>query len=551
MLFKIQRKLPYTCRFMLILVILLTSFFVPPKESLAFSYQYSTFPEGKLGISRPEIGVKLTLNESLHPSSFTFYLNDKEVKASYNPSTTSFYYKPSSDLPAGTYKARLILRYDGYQDGTLEWGFTILPGAMASFAAPNSEQQTGLQAINDYRLLNHLPPVIFNDALNAAAQKHAEYLANNKIDVANASISLHDEDPAKPGYIGKSLGERMSYVGYSYGAGEDAAYNHVGLVEAIDSLFAAPYHRTPFLSPNMTEIGVYQVGDYHVIEFGYREATSPQFIVSPADGDTFVPIAFNGHETPDPIRLHKQLDYPIGYPLMGAVSAPGITRVTIQQADLTDEKGGKVELLNNQSSNDDHLDTEVILLPVKPLLPDSTYTAHLKLNGFDKSGAATTFEKTWKFRTEPSSGIGAKKLHADSQTYMLQLNQLGLERSHVVTFGLDAQDYALDQIRFPMKQKPYIADGTSFLYIRDLAEALGASVTWDDARKAAIYTKKDKTVTFFTGRNVYAINGVEATTPSPAKLINETTMIPVRLLSETLGAKVEFIDSTRTVKITY
>lgn len=548
---QVKMYLPYMLRFVLILVILLTGFLLPPKQSWALSYSYSSFPDGKLGISRPEIGVKLSLSEQQNLSSYILYLNDKEVNATYNPSTTSFYYKPSADLPAGPYKVRLILRYDGYQDGILDWGFTILPGALTSFKAPNTEQQAGLQAINDYRLLNRLPPVIFNDALNAAAQKHAEYLAKNKIDVINTSVSLHDEDPTKPGYIGKSLAERINYVGYPYGAGEDAAYNHVSLVEAIDSLFDAPYHRTPFLNPNVAEIGVYRDGDYHVIEFGYREATSPQFIISPAEGDAFVPTSFDGNETPDPIRLHKQLDYPVGYPLMGVVSAPGITKVSILQADLSDEKGAKVELLNNQASNDDHLDTEVILLPAKPLLPDTTYQAHLKLSAVNNSGAATTFEKTWKFRTEPSTGIGAKKLHADSMVYMLQLNQLGLERSHVVTFGLDDQDYTLDQIRFPMKQKPYIVDGTSFLYIRDLAAALGASVTWDDSRKAAIYTKKGKVITFFTGRNVYAINGVEVTTPSPARLINETTMIPVRLLSETLGAKVDYIDPTRTVKITY
>jgi uncharacterized protein YkwD len=548
MSFRFHRSL----KVFLFMIVLLSSLILPAKPTWAFTYSYVTFPDGKLGIARPDIGVNfLELTEPLTPVSYEMYLNNKLVNSVYDPQKKQYIYHPATDLPPGVYTAKLVFRYEGYQAKTLQWSFTILGGAAILSAGSTAEQRAGLQAINDYRQLLGLSPVVFNNALNTAALKHAHYLAANKIDPVNTSVSLHDENPAGTAFIGQSLMDRINFVGYGKGAAEDVAYKRSTLVEAIDSLFDAPYHRSPFLSPDMVEIGIAKEGDYHVVEFGYQSPATSQLVVSPSDGDIFVPTAFDGHEAPDPIRMHNQVSYPVGYPLMASVTGPGITRTALQSATLVDESGKKLELLQNQASNDDHLDTEVILLPAEPLKADTVYQASIKLTAYYKDGKTQSFDKSWKFRTEQAPGFGSDKLHADASGYMLQIGNLGLIRQHSVSFGLDNNYYLLDQIRFPMMRTPYIVDGTSFLYIRDLAAALGASVSWDDTRKAAIYKKNDKTVTFFTKRNVYAIDGVEYSTGAPAQLINEMTMIPVRLLSYTLGAKVDYIESTRTVILTY
>jgi uncharacterized protein YkwD len=544
-------KIQQSLKVLLALVILLGGILLPANSSWALSYSYLTFPQGKSGIARPDIGVKLELSEPISQASYELYLNNKLVETVSNGNNSSFTYQPKTDLAPGSYNAKLVITFQGYQTKSIDWSFSILEGAGTLSTSSSQEQRIGLQAINDYRMLLGLPPVVFNNALNTAAQKHANYLAVNRIDPVNTSVSLHDEHPSKAAYIGSTLVERMNYVGYGKSAAEDVAYKNSSLVEAIDSLFDAPYHRGPFLNPDMIEVGVAREGNYHVIQFGFKEPSGTQLTISPSDGDVFVPTSFDGHETPDPIRMHKQTSYPVGYPLMATVTGPGLTKVSIQAASLKDESGKNIELLHNQEANDDHLDNEVILLPAKPLSADTVYQASLKLTGVYRDGRLQTFEREWKFRTEPTPGIGATKLHSDAKGYMLQISSLGLKREHSVSFGLDNQYYLVDQVRFPMMRKPHIVDGTSFLYIRDLAAALGATVSWDDSRKAAIYTKKDKTVTFFTKRNVYAINGIESTTVSPALLVNETTMIPVRLLSNTLGAKVDYVDRTRTVVLTY
>jgi uncharacterized protein YkwD len=544
-------KFQHSLKIFLFLLLLLGGILLPAKPSFALSYSYQTFPSGNLGIARPDIGISMELSEQILVSSYKMYVNNKLVDAGYDANLSTFKYQPKQDLAPGTYSVKLELQYAGYQTKSITWNFSILSGASTLSTSITAEQRGGLQAINDYRLLLGLPPVVFNNALNTAALKHANYLSVNQIDPIRTGISLHDQSPSKQAYIGRNLIDRINYVGYGNGAAEDVAYKHSTLIEAIDSLYDAPYHRSPFLNPDLVEVGIARDGNYHVIEFGFKESAAAKLTVSPSDGDAFVPTTFDGHEAPDPIRMHKLASYPVGYPLMASINGPGIVKSSLQSASLTDDSDNKITLLQNQSSNDDHLDTEVILIPNKPLSANTIYHASVKLTAIYKDGTTQSFEKDWKFRTESSPGLGSDKLHTDTTNYMLQIGKLSSDHQNTVTFGLDNSYYQLNQQRFPMMIKPFIVDGTSYLYIRDLAAALGATISWDDSRKAAIYTKNNQTVTFFTKRNVYAINGVEYSTGSPAQLVNETTMIPVRLLSFTLGAQVDYVDSTRTVIITY
>ncbi|MEW9699026.1 stalk domain-containing protein [Paenibacillus sp. SI8] len=534
-----------------IMFLLLSGMIWAAKPSYALSYGSTTYPKGNVGISRPDIMATIYLSEGKTTESYHFYLNGKEVKASYDPVSVKYVYRPESDLPPGDYSASLVFSFEGYQPVSIDWKFTILPNATAISTTTSKEQQDGLRAINDYRAKLGLSAVKFSDPLNTAAQKHAEYLAQNKIDPISSSVSMHEEDASLAGYFGKTLGDRMQYIGYSRSGSEDVAYNHSTLVEAIDSLFDAPYHRSPFMVPGLVEVGIFKSGDFHVIEFGYADGVSPELVVSPGSNDVYAPTEFDGHEDPDPLRLHSGNEYPVGYPIMATVNGPGVQKVSLVEAELKDESGSVVPLLINAPDKDEHLDTEVILIPAKPLRLDTTYKAKIKLTAAMKDGSTRPFDKEWSFRTEPKSGLGVLKLHKDAVAYTMQMGNFGLNRTHTVTFGLNDDAYKLDMISYPMNKKPYILDGTSYLYIRDLAAALGATVEWDDKQKAAIYKKKDKTIIFYTQRNAYSINGEEHETNSGAKLVNETTMIPVRLLSETLGAKVSYVESTRTVIINY
>ncbi|TVY10272.1 stalk domain-containing protein [Paenibacillus cremeus] len=524
---------------------------VPGKPVHAESYSYGTSPTNTIGVARPTISFLFKTDIASPPSSYAMYLNDAKVAVSYDTAKGVFSYTPTQDLPAGTYTARMTITLSGYQPIEKSWTFTVAQSAVKQLPAPSADQTDGLAAINDYRLFYGLPPVKLSDTLNAAADAHARYLDANRVGQNKASTeSLHDETAGKSGYIGKNPLERVTYFGYAKGIGEDASLSNGTLRDSIDSLFDAPYHRSPFLDPTLVEVGVGRTGNYTVLEFGLENVTTSQSVVSPAPGERYVPTTFDGHETPDPLRNFSNVTYPVGYPIMAEYYGSGVTKVTLMSAELRDSSGQTVDLLIDTPNTDEHLQNAVILIPRKPLQPDTSYHVKVQWQATQRDGSAKTETKEWDFTTEPIAQMGKQLLHQSAADYKrFYVSPAPVAR--VASFGLDASSYKVDGLSYPMKRTPLIVDGFSYLYIRDLAAALGATVEWDDVQRAAIYTKGTMKVTLYTTTNQYEVNGVLKSTDTPARLIDSNTMVPVRLLAEVLGAKVTYIDSTRTVVINY
>lgn len=96
---------------------------------------------------------------------------------------------------------------------------------------------------------------------------------------------------------------------------------------------------------------------------------------------------------------------------------------------------------------------------------------------------------------------------------------------------------------------PFIENDRVLVPMRKIFEALGATVTWDDATQTVTGVKGDVTLELTVGGAVYK-NDVEVQIDVPAKLVNDRTMVPVRVVSEGLGATVAWDDATQTVTIT-
>ncbi len=518
----------------------------------AESIYYQEYPQGTIGYKHPEIRFEITKNEiSASLISHRMYLDGTVVEASLNQDATALTYTSVEELQPGQHTVEVVLTYAGYESFREKWTFTVSELAFGEVPViQTADQIEGLKAVNDYRTLFGLDEVQINNLLNHAALAHAQYLAVNHED--DSDLSLHEESPDGMGFIGETVSERRQYMGYMHALAEDVSYGLGSLVDSIDGLFDAPYHRTPFLDPSMYEIGIAQAGDYVVIEFGFKDEVPEgvEMVVSPAPGDTDVSTTFDGYEVPDPLRRHTSYKYPVGYALMATLTGDSLESIRLVDARLTDGDGQRVRLLTDTPANDDELYTEVILLPVDPLLPDTGYTASVKIEATLNDGSTQTLDKTWSFRTEQSPGMGRQKLHEDAAAYTAQLGQFRADK-HVVRFRLTGSSYELDGVSFPMSRPVYLADGSSYLWIRDLSAALDAAVSWDGGRQAAIYSKDGRRITFYTTRDVYEINGAERSTDTPAQLVDDATFVPVRLLSEVLGAEVVYDSPSQTVQITY
>lgn len=97
---------------------------------------------------------------------------------------------------------------------------------------------------------------------------------------------------------------------------------------------------------------------------------------------------------------------------------------------------------------------------------------------------------------------------------------------------------------------PYIKDGTTFIPIRAICNAMGVTdIEWDNSvRKATVkgYSKLE----FFIGESYAYVNGEKKEMPEKATIKNGRTMIPLRFFAENSDAKVEWDQILYAVRIT-
>lgn len=108
-------------------------------------------------------------------------------------------------------------------------------------------------------------------------------------------------------------------------------------------------------------------------------------------------------------------------------------------------------------------------------------------------------------------------------------------------------------------QQPMNIQGSIFLPLRVIFEALGAQVSRNNTTQMVTATKEDPTIIEFFGHkrielkvgDSYALlNGDEQVKlVAPARKVNGTVMVPLRFVAEALGANVSWVATTRTVQI--
>lgn len=97
---------------------------------------------------------------------------------------------------------------------------------------------------------------------------------------------------------------------------------------------------------------------------------------------------------------------------------------------------------------------------------------------------------------------------------------------------------------------PIISKGRTFVPLRDVFQALGARVAWEEETKTVTATKQGRIVKLTVGENKAFLNGNEVTLEAPPFLKENRVMVPLRFVSEALGVKVTWEDQIRTISLT-
>ena len=139
--------------------------------------------------------------------------------------------------------------------------------------------------------------------------------------------------------------------------------------------------------------------------------------------------------------------------------------------------------------------------------------------------------------------------------YQEELVEFKALRQRYLIYGhaphFDRIDVIVDNTPIFFDSEPYINDNNrTMVPVRAIAEALGAEVEWDGARKAVTIAKNGRTVGLTIGNPIAQVNGVNEPMDTVAVLKSDRTMVPVRFVSQFLGATVDWDETSTTAIVT-
>lgn len=125
--------------------------------------------------------------------------------------------------------------------------------------------------------------------------------------------------------------------------------------------------------------------------------------------------------------------------------------------------------------------------------------------------------------------------------------------SAAMVFPVSAADQKisvyLNNVPIVFDTEPSINDGTTYVPMRGIFEALGADVKWNDSEKSITVINNSDTIKLYVGKNDIVINGKKSA-KSPYPVISAgRTLVPLRSISELLGADVDWNSATRRIDI--
>jgi hypothetical protein len=226
--------------------------------------------------------------------------------------------------------------------------------------------------------------------LGRAAESHSDYWEINR---SSARHSPHNEQEGNNGFSGVAPSDRSRAKGYPNGVAE--VMHFVGHRDAMDKLWAVPYHRIALANFAATDVGIGSAGQTVTVDIG--SGSGEGVVVFPPDGMTGVPLLGNIAESPAPLRMHRGASGRVGYVVSFAVNAPYPQRIQVSAAELR-EGGRVVDCYVNTPANDEILPNGVILIPKSPLRAFTTYEAYVQA----KDSRGNDVSRRWRFTTGKS-----------------------------------------------------------------------------------------------------------------------------------------------------
>lgn len=255
----------------------------------------------------------------------------------------------------------------------LENGVSLLDEpAVAELTLNYFRERAGAQAVRTDSLLS------------VCARNHAIYVDVN-------GVLTHQEDPALPHFTGVTPNDRARYVNYPENIAEVIAPNGLPIEDIVGWIYTV-YHRDGILNPAIKSFG-YGASNTRdgggVLNMSLQWDVSPAPVFFPFDGQTDVPVSWEGHESPSP--LPDGAAKPVGFPVM-IMFAPNLRPDSVQMTLYYNN-----QVVDCYEKKDGEGQETFYLAPVKPLAFQQKYT----LGCSYVSGDGEEIRHTIEFTTRP------------------------------------------------------------------------------------------------------------------------------------------------------
>lgn len=136
-----------------------------------------------------------------------------------------------------------------------------------------------------------------------------------------------------------------------------------------------------------------------------------------------------------------------------------------------------------------------------------------------------------------------KKLAVFSLLLVISVSSTVFAQNDKLTVTLDGAPIAFDV-------EPQLINDTTMVPFRAIAEALGASVMWNDTDRSVLFTKADS-VAMLQIDNPKLFLGSDdiVELETPPVIVSDRTMVPLRAISESFKISVDWNGETKTVSL--
>jgi len=232
--------------------------------------------------------------------------------------------------------------------------------------------------------------------------------------------------------------------------------------------------------------------------------------------------------TQNPAQKEIQLSLPGGSAFAAVPTVTVDGDLIIDKVSLTNDYNDLLITLKGSSTAPATIKISDIKVTADRTLPEGDFRLTLvgAYNGVLKSTSLTNTAQAFNEDTISSVVIGKCVTPAG-------------EQGRSASFYIGSTIMNVNGSNIIMDAAPYIKAGRTYVPVRYLGDALGATTAWDEATKTVTVTKGDNTVVLVIGSTIAKVNGADVQMDVAPEITGVgRTMLPARWVAEGLGYQV-------------